>query len=275
EAALQQATDALCRAGDARLARDRAAVETLAAALTPSRPRRSRALMARMARFHALHPDFRTVIAVDSAGAIVAASPDVGVDGTPTVGRTVADRAYFRAPMAGVPGASPSFVSDAFRGRGFGSAPIVGVSAAVRDSSGRPLGIVSGSLDLEAFAGIARGARAGEGSAFAIVDRAGRVILGGEALGQRLLAAAAGHPLVVAARATPAGAAFRADTDGGRVFGAHCTTALGWLVVGREPTAQLDRGTREAFALTLGWAVLAAAGAAAAATALARRLAGM
>ena len=102
-----------------------------------------------LARQHALHPGFLTMIVADREGRILAASPPTGADGRAIAraGLTVADRAYFREPLrTGKP-----YISELFRGRGFGSDPIVAVSAPLRDRRGEFAGIVEGSLNLQTF----------------------------------------------------------------------------------------------------------------------------
>ena len=59
---------------------------------------------------------------------------------------SVADRSYFREPMA----TGRRFRSPAFIDRGVGRDPIVALSAPIRSATGLPLGIVDGALDLRA-----------------------------------------------------------------------------------------------------------------------------
>lgn len=93
-----------------------------------------------------------TLIAADESGRVIAQKPlDPEIDqawGTspPPLGRSVADRQYFQQVMR----TRQPFISDAFRGRGFGKAPIVALSAPVVSRDGRLI-VIEGSLDLERF----------------------------------------------------------------------------------------------------------------------------
>jgi diguanylate cyclase (GGDEF)-like protein/PAS domain S-box-containing protein len=125
---LNEAATAIARQVDGYLLRQREGIENLALSLE-SVPLSDRAtLEARFRRFHEHFPSFRTLIAVDRQGSIVAAfsasSPDG--PGAAVIGQSVADRQWFRAALN-----SPreGFVSGVFEGRGFSTAPIVAVSA--------------------------------------------------------------------------------------------------------------------------------------------------
>ena len=99
--------------------------------------------------YHALHPDFLTMVVADRQG-IIQAGSQVGTDKqafrAEVAGRRIADRDYFRVPMA----TGGDYISSAFRGRGFGSDPIVAISSPL-EIDGERWGIVEGSLNLSAF----------------------------------------------------------------------------------------------------------------------------
>jgi diguanylate cyclase (GGDEF)-like protein/PAS domain S-box-containing protein len=122
------------------------------------------------------HPAFLTLLAADRSGALVAASPAQRADGSPALATPggVADREYFRVPMA----RGGSYVSDVFRGRGFGSDVIVAVSAAIDGPGGERVGIVEGSLDLRRFDRLTDPGRLIRGRETVIVDRSGRRLAG-------------------------------------------------------------------------------------------------
>ncbi len=133
----------------ARIARDtaayvfehRRAVESLAHLLAVHSMDAAEAEVA-LQSFRERYPGFLTMLLATRDGAIAAASPATDAQGVAHVarGRSVADRAYFqKAIRTGRP-----FVSSAFQGRGFGTDPIVAVSAPV----GAGAGVVEGSLDL-------------------------------------------------------------------------------------------------------------------------------
>lgn len=116
-----------------------------------------------------LFPSFGTTLVADEYGLIVAASPaDLLAKHKQ---RSVADRDYFRVAAA----TSKPYVSDAFRGRGFGTHPLIAVSAPmIRD--GMFVGIVQGSIDVNAFTGMRSSALRLRGQEMLVVDRAGKVI---------------------------------------------------------------------------------------------------
>jgi diguanylate cyclase (GGDEF)-like protein len=100
----------------------------------------------RLANVHDRQRAFKTFIAADATGVVVAAAPARDAEGRhfASMGHSVSDRPYFRESIAG-----REFVTGAFLGRALGNEPIVGVSAPVyRDGSSTPTHIVEGSLDL-------------------------------------------------------------------------------------------------------------------------------
>lgn len=93
-------------------------------------------------RLHKHYPAFVTLLVSDRDGRLLSSDPALA--GAP--GLSVADREYFlEARRSG-----RAHVSNAFRGRGFGSDPLVAVSAPVFDG-GRFAGIVQGSIRLDAL----------------------------------------------------------------------------------------------------------------------------
>ena len=92
------------------------------------------------------YPSFVATVVADATGVIVAASPDRGVDDRPIAraGVSVADRDSFRRPVAN----RQAFVSGVFRGRGFGQALIVALSAPII-RHGRVTGVLEASVNLD------------------------------------------------------------------------------------------------------------------------------
>jgi hypothetical protein len=118
---------------------------------------------------HRLRPAFLTMIATDDAGGVVAAVPGF------VPGLAVSDREYFVRSAGG----EPWFVSGAFRGRGFGNAPIVSVAARVEDEHGRFLGIVQGSLAVGRFAQLEERFASMAELRIVVLDHDGAVVYGG------------------------------------------------------------------------------------------------
>ncbi|MDJ0711036.1 MAG: diguanylate cyclase [Woeseiaceae bacterium] len=189
--------------------------------------------------YHDIYADFLTMLGTDEQGNIIAAS--IRVEGRPTkfenlAGFSVADREYFKAPMSnGFP-----FVSQAFRGRGFGADPIVAVSASLRDADGKRVGVVEGSLNLQAFDEIDREYPHIDGASIIILDQENQVTYASPDANLVFLDDLSSAPLVVAADAVRQNIAFDYDDqslDRARNhMAAFATTSLGWRVFVRVPT---------------------------------------
>jgi PAS domain S-box-containing protein len=180
-------------------------------------------------RHRAAYPGFLTMIATDAEGKIVAASPPAANGRRPIArsGMTVADRPYFQRPRAtGLP-----YVSSAFRGRGFGSDPIVAVSAPLLGSGREFRGVVEGSLNLEAFQRFSSIYRRNEGAEILITDSSGRVLWASEGSGYQPL----GDASLLAGLARPA-EVVKADVDGETwLLASARSRSKSWLVVVRRP----------------------------------------
>jgi hypothetical protein len=98
-----------------------------------------------LARVHAIHPEFLTMISVDRSGLVRASAPTLDREGHPFLAkaRRVEDREYFKVPME----SGKAFVSGIFRGRGIGTEPVVAVAAPVV-LDGQAVGLVEASLDV-------------------------------------------------------------------------------------------------------------------------------
>src|SRR5690606_26429214 len=114
-------------------------------------------------------PGFLSMIVADPSGRVVASSP------AGAVGSDVTDREYFTAVAAG----APWFLSDAFRGRVFGTAPIAAVSARVTDGAGNFVAMVEGTLRLARFAEVEQRYTGVPGFRLVVLDRARNVVYGG------------------------------------------------------------------------------------------------
>jgi len=95
---------------------------------------------------HALYPAFLTMLIADRDGLVIAGYPSVTATGQPIAlaGISVADRMYFLEAK----NQKEPYLSGVFRGREFGTDPIVAMSAPFFDESGTFAGIVEGSLNL-------------------------------------------------------------------------------------------------------------------------------
>lgn len=232
---LAEAAETIAAGVDEYVGTHRRAVASLAAGLGGSGLQEEASCQPWLERQHALYPGFLTMIVTDGEGRIVAASPASGEDGRPiaSAGLSVADREYFRRPRA----TGRPYISEAFRGRGFGNDVIVAVSAPVLGPQGRFAGIVEGSLDLSVFARFGGVYRRVEDVEAIILDAAGRVVWAGageypplsDARGLSALA----HP--------PAVLRVEAGGEAWLLAGARSRTG-GWTVLVRRPWRS-GRGT--------------------------------
>lgn len=133
---------------------------------------------------------FLSMIAVDSTGTVLSsfrANPPF----KKYVGLKVDDRDYFRSPMA----TGKSYISGVFLGRGFGSDPIVSISAPVHNRHGRVIGIVQGSLDPKRFAAFDRVDAGSEALGLIVVDQVGHIVYARASKGYRVLQSLEDDPL--------------------------------------------------------------------------------
>lgn len=91
-------------------------------------------------RSHQIYDGFITMLIADSNGDLLASSPAHLIDKS----QGVSDREYFTFAKEML----HPFISEAFRGRGFGADPIVAISAPIISDSNQFAGIVEGSLNL-------------------------------------------------------------------------------------------------------------------------------
>lgn len=100
-------------------------------------------------QIHQLYPGFLTMLIASKTGEIEAAAPDTLMKSVSRDKLSVKDRPYFIRAMED----QKLFVSSVFLGRGFGSDPIVAISAPIYSGHDktRPSGIVEGSLNLKQF----------------------------------------------------------------------------------------------------------------------------
>ena len=181
-----------------------------------------------LAEQHRRYPGFLTMLVADARGSIVATAP---IDRMRSVAAgvlpSVADRDYFTAAMS----RDEVFVSEVFRGRGFGSEPIVAISRALRDGpGGKPRGIVEGSLDLRGLAAIAEPDIEGRVVQVLLIDQYERVIHASPALGFAPLAV---YTQYRSAKTPEVPGALALEVDGRSVEYLYSTVTLdnGWRIV--------------------------------------------
>lgn len=112
---------------------------------------------------------FLTMLGADKTGRVLAASPSFA-QGRGAM--SVSDRGYFAIPMQ----TGRSFVSDVFQGRGFGTDLLVAISAPVISQSGERIGVIEGSIGVDALAGIIRAHAPDASWRWLLSDRQQRVV---------------------------------------------------------------------------------------------------
>ena len=133
-----------------------------------------------------VQPGLLTLIIADSHGIIRAGYPSQLPDGrgAGAAGMSIADRDYFKAVQA----TGRPYVSDVFRGRGFGNDPIIAVAVPMPLADGQR-GVVEASLALSGLTTLVKGVSSLEhGVSSLILDRQGRTVYADAGLGLGFLA---------------------------------------------------------------------------------------
>ncbi len=206
------------------------------------------------------YPGFLTLLVADGKGEIVATAPLVDAEGEPLAhrGLTVADREYFRHPMA----TSRPYVSNVFRGRGFGNDLIVAISVPVFGMNGSVQYILEGSLKLTAILDALAASNRLEGRSLLTVDRAQNVVFSTGEVHLPTLSSLVNHPLQRASPHEEQVAPFDWQQAGGRraerQLAASCQIrTCGWRIIMLEPIWNTQRTIAAFYAVTFFWGLLA------------------
>lgn len=194
-----------------------------------------------------------TMIVTDADGQVNAGSSRVGRPTPAPTGSVppVTDRAYFAEPRA----TGRPYRSGAFLGRGFGTDPIVALSAPIRDTHDRGFaGVVEASLDLRALGLRLRDLIPETGWSLAVVDHDGNAAVTAGDDAARLLAPGSSIAWVVELNRAPAAAStVVADAH----IGAKVTApALGWRVYVRRSIAAIEAPMQAFHATWAAWLAL-------------------
>ncbi|MFT5812994.1 MAG: diguanylate cyclase (GGDEF)-like protein [Psychroserpens sp.] len=109
-------------------------------------------------KMHKIYPGFLTMLIANKDGSLATSSPRTLMENLPE-GFSVADRSYFSQAFY----QQSLSVSSVFLGRGFGTDPIIAISAPIyandnANKNNKPVGIVEGSLNLNLFEQVKRNA---------------------------------------------------------------------------------------------------------------------
>ncbi|QFU23228.1 diguanylate cyclase [Shewanella eurypsychrophilus] len=137
----------------------------------------------KLIRLHNSYPGFKTMLVTDADARIIAASPlsQLGADKVANKLLSVKDRHYFQEAFFN----QRVYTSPAFLGRGFGTDPIVAISAPIyqHNKLEQATGIIEGSLDLSTFAQVDNSNKVYQDQSMVIVDETDRVIYASAQLG--------------------------------------------------------------------------------------------
>lgn len=225
----------------ARLERDlalhRAAVESLAT--NWSGAGRSLPDNADLEIFKAQFPGFLTMLVARPDGVIVARAGKGRIQPSDAQPEGVSDRPYFIEPMR----TRLPYVSGVFRGRGFGSDPIVAISAPLIRDDGSIAGIVEGSLDIAAWPRELYSGANEPGSLMLLGDPFLHVVFADGGWQLDALAPLADHPRFARAFRSP-GTAVVTDAPGGHDpwITVVQRSASGWYTSVSLPLSQLRAG---------------------------------
>ena len=254
EERLQQLAFAVGTATQQRVSRHIDAVAELAVAIRAKADFSTPALNGWLEQAHGVYGGFLTMIVTDREGAIVASYPRTTLAGAPLAHHSVADRDYFREVIA----THRSFVSGAFRGRGFGTDPIIAISAPLVRRDGGMFGVLEGSLNLTRFESFAGPPHAGSQQAI-LLDKANHVIAASSAAGYAALTDLSTAPFVELARQQAGNKPFRYEAAGKAYIAYSAPMTHGWLVVTQVPVQLIQAAARREYARTVLWALIAIA----------------
>jgi signal transduction histidine kinase/ActR/RegA family two-component response regulator len=182
---------------------------------------------------------FRTMLVADASGRIVASwRHRAGAPPQPPTndGPDVLERDYFRIPMA----TGREYISRAFSAGGARSDAVIAVSAPIRGSGPAPIGIVEGSLDLDALERFDLGASGLPDGYLVVLDGGGHVLYAPARIGAPALTPVAATPLAALAAETAHQVVRAHDGRESVLVAARTLADPDWTVMRVQPTAVLD-----------------------------------
>lgn len=182
---------------------------------------------------HATYNSFRTMLATDANGDVVAVTSNMSgiLTALPvTEGSNVSDRSYFHNPMrTGEP-----FVSEIFRGRTLGSDAIVGISAPLRGHDNTLIGVIEGSVNLRAFTRLLEDRPYLSETQVTMVDQDDRIIFTSSEDGYAELESISDRSITAGANAALEGRSYDYVVESGGTqqpfLGVSSATSNGWRV---------------------------------------------
>lgn len=235
-----------------------AGINSAASAISASQQLDQESLTNSLLLYHRIYGDFLTMLFADKNGDIVTATSNMSgflTEVADLQSHNVSDREYFRRPMR----SGESFVSNVFQGRSLGSDPIVAVSAPVRNPDGDIIGIIEGSLNLNAFGRVHEQWSDMAGATVIVTDQSNRVVYSTDIGTLRVLENLSSHPLITAAADGRFGMAYsfldNSGTTSEKYLGVARRASNGWIAYIRVPLddiyAQISADYKSAAFLSL------------------------
>ncbi|HXG64127.1 MAG TPA: ATP-binding protein, partial [Blastocatellia bacterium] len=238
----------------------RRGIVSLAAAIQEKGSLQTADLNRQLERCRAAYDGFRTMLVADRQGRLIGAHPLLTDDGKPVLALadSVSDREYFKQPMA----TGQPYISDVFRGRGFGSYPIVAISAPLLGNDEQVVGIVEGSLDLSGFTRFGQRHQPVKGETVLILDRNDRVIYSSAPGTFQTLQSVADSPLLAAAGVSGSSFFYSEPGENSLIrtnfLVSRAESALtGWKVMFRQPLDVLHAEVGNFYLISVFWTLLA------------------
>lgn len=198
-------------------------------------------------QLRARYPTFVTALVTDASGQILAASPRFTGS---LQGESVADRSYFSTPRA----TGQPHVSNAFRGRLLSNrSPLIAVAAPVMQGD-TFLGVVQGSIQVDAFTELRTRAMRSRSIEMLILDRNHRVIHSSDGLPYRFLDSALSSDPGKDLCDLRGGTRLQRGVlrNGGDAWSACARLERGWKLVLLSPDSLLLSSVRTRFASLVG-----------------------
>lgn len=208
-------------------------------------------------RWRSRYDGFMTLLVLNEHGNILGISYSDTGEGEPVKPlstQSFGDREYFQKPMQdGKP-----FISNVFRGKAFTSpVPIVAVSAALTDKTGRRVGVVSGSLDLDKFSRVAYEFKQFQSKAVILLDQYNKVIYTSQKGDYEPLQDITDNPMLVSGNNFLTGVPFKyrqKDNDSSystSFLAVRQQTKLNWQIFIRQPVNEIQSEMKGYFVITI------------------------
>jgi len=176
-----------------------------------------------------------TLLATDENGNIVAIAPQSRIENAVSSGElSVADRSYFYEVKEN----KQPYISEVFRGRGFGTDPIIALSVPLKNSAGEFLGIIEASLNLSKLKELDR-KEISRDEGMIILDRNSKVIYASEHLKYDFLKDLSSSKIV--SHIAEPNADYIEDEFGNTlIVQSSDSSVLGWKVISTIPRSVYD-----------------------------------